>query len=181
MGLIVESSIWKDVCLRELLVTCHRASVYILPHVIHVLQFGPEDRWWRSLPGFGHMFSGAPLCQQRHDHLPLLVRWVQLSTGEPFASLSSDWQPEFQHFPEPSFLLLQGPFVFFFRIVFNKEARNAMKYCCSRKHPDHMIKSKAAVSPAVSHIWYSHSDVRNPCLFPNSFWKLSFNLVYYYQ
>lgn len=41
----------------------------------------------------------------------------------------------------------QGPFVFFFRIVFNKEARNAMKYCCSRKRPDHMIKSKASVSP----------------------------------
>lgn len=40
----------------------------------------------------------------------------------------------------------QGPFVFFFRIVFNKEARNAMKYCCSRKRPDHMLKSKASVS-----------------------------------
>lgn len=45
---------------------------------------------------------------------------------------------------------LQGPFVFFFRIVFNKEARNAMKYCCSRKRPEHMIKSKAAVSPRHS-------------------------------
>lgn len=43
----------------------------------------------------------------------------------------------------------QGPFVFFFRIVFNKEARNAMKYCCSRKRPDHMIKSKASVSPSL--------------------------------
>lgn len=40
----------------------------------------------------------------------------------------------------------QGPFVFLFRIVFSKEARNAMKYCCSRKRPDHMIKSKASVS-----------------------------------
>ncbi|RVE73479.1 hypothetical protein OJAV_G00049860 [Oryzias javanicus] len=39
---------------------------------------------------------------------------------------------------------VQGPFVFFFRIVFNKEARNAMKFCCSRKRPDHVIKSKAA-------------------------------------
>lgn len=40
----------------------------------------------------------------------------------------------------------QGPFIFFFRIVFNKEAREAMKYCCSRKRPDHMIKSKPSVS-----------------------------------
>ncbi|KAK6321410.1 hypothetical protein J4Q44_G00083860 [Coregonus suidteri] len=39
-------------------------------------------------------------------------------------------------------LLVTGPFIFFFRIVFNKEARNAMRYCCSRKRPDHMIKSK---------------------------------------
>lgn len=44
--------------------------------------------------------------------------------------------------------LLQGPFVFFFRVVFNKEARSAMKYCCSRKRPDHMTRSKASVSPS---------------------------------
>lgn len=41
---------------------------------------------------------------------------------------------------------LQGPFVFFFRVVFNKEARSAMKYCCSRRRPDHPLKSKASVS-----------------------------------
>ncbi|XP_072308357.1 cadherin EGF LAG seven-pass G-type receptor 2 isoform X2 [Eucyclogobius newberryi] len=40
---------------------------------------------------------------------------------------------------------LQGPFIFFFRIVLNKEARTAMKYCCSRKRPDHMMKSKASI------------------------------------
>ncbi|XP_029287123.1 cadherin EGF LAG seven-pass G-type receptor 2 isoform X1 [Cottoperca gobio] len=47
------------------------------------------------------------------------------------------------HYLFAGFNCVQGPFVFFFRIVFNKEARNAMKYCCSRKRPDHMIKSKA--------------------------------------
>uniref|UniRef100_A0A665TIT5 Cadherin, EGF LAG seven-pass G-type receptor 2 n=1 Tax=Echeneis naucrates TaxID=173247 RepID=A0A665TIT5_ECHNA len=55
-------------------------------------------------------------------------------------------------FPDPllsSIIQSQGPFVFFFRIVFNKEARTAMKYCCSRKRPDHMIKSKASVSPSL--------------------------------
>uniref|UniRef100_A0A669EZN4 Cadherin EGF LAG seven-pass G-type receptor 2 n=1 Tax=Oreochromis niloticus TaxID=8128 RepID=A0A669EZN4_ORENI len=48
------------------------------------------------------------------------------------------------HYLFAGFNCVQGPFVFFFRIVFNKEARNAMKYCCSRKRPDHMIKSKAS-------------------------------------
>ncbi|XP_013988461.2 cadherin EGF LAG seven-pass G-type receptor 2 isoform X3 [Salmo salar] len=46
------------------------------------------------------------------------------------------------HYLFAGFNCLQGPFIFFFRIVFNKEARNAMRYCCSRKRPDHMIKSK---------------------------------------
>ncbi|XP_041837378.1 cadherin EGF LAG seven-pass G-type receptor 2 isoform X2 [Melanotaenia boesemani] len=48
------------------------------------------------------------------------------------------------HYLFAGFNCVQGPFVFFFRIVFNKEARDAMKYCCSRKRPDHMIKSKAS-------------------------------------
>ncbi|KAM7402101.1 hypothetical protein PAMP_017369 [Pampus punctatissimus] len=48
------------------------------------------------------------------------------------------------HYLFAGFNCVQGPFVFFFRIVFNKEARNAMKYCCSRKRPDHMIKSKTS-------------------------------------
>ncbi|MED6240637.1 hypothetical protein ATANTOWER_024748, partial [Ataeniobius toweri] len=48
------------------------------------------------------------------------------------------------HYLFAGFSCVQGPFVFFFRIVFNKEARKAMKYCCSRKRPDHMTKSKAS-------------------------------------
>ncbi|XP_028431059.1 cadherin EGF LAG seven-pass G-type receptor 2 isoform X2 [Perca flavescens] len=48
------------------------------------------------------------------------------------------------HYLFAGFNCVQGPFVFFFRIVFNKEARNAMKYCCSRKRPDHLIKSKSS-------------------------------------
>ncbi|XP_037535788.1 cadherin EGF LAG seven-pass G-type receptor 2 [Nematolebias whitei] len=47
------------------------------------------------------------------------------------------------HYLFAGFNCVQGPFVFFFRVVFSKEARRAMKYCCSRKRPDHMIKSKA--------------------------------------
>ncbi|XP_031423976.1 cadherin EGF LAG seven-pass G-type receptor 2 isoform X2 [Clupea harengus] len=46
------------------------------------------------------------------------------------------------HYLFAGFNCVQGPFIFFFRIVFNKEARDAMKYCCSRKRPDHIIKSK---------------------------------------
>eukprot|EP00066_Takifugu_rubripes_P022942 XP_011612208.1 PREDICTED: cadherin EGF LAG seven-pass G-type receptor 2 [Takifugu rubripes] len=48
------------------------------------------------------------------------------------------------HYLFAGFNCLQGPLVFFFRVVFNKEARSAMKYCCGRKRPDHMIKSKAS-------------------------------------
>ncbi|XP_029549960.1 cadherin EGF LAG seven-pass G-type receptor 2-like isoform X6 [Salmo trutta] len=44
------------------------------------------------------------------------------------------------HYLFAGFNCLQGPFIFFFRIVFNKDARKAMGYCCSRKRPDHMIK-----------------------------------------
>ncbi|XP_056293046.1 cadherin EGF LAG seven-pass G-type receptor 2 isoform X1 [Pseudoliparis swirei] len=61
-----------------------------------------------------------------------------------FALLSVNSDMIIFHYLFAGFNCVQGPFVFFFRIVFNKEARNAMKYCCSRKRPDHMIKSKAS-------------------------------------
>ncbi|XP_069580139.1 cadherin EGF LAG seven-pass G-type receptor 2 [Brachyistius frenatus] len=48
------------------------------------------------------------------------------------------------HYLFAGFNCVQGPFVFFFRIVFNKDARKAMKFCCSGKRPDHMIKSKSS-------------------------------------
>nr|XP_057910169.1 cadherin EGF LAG seven-pass G-type receptor 2 isoform X2 [Doryrhamphus excisus] len=48
------------------------------------------------------------------------------------------------HYLFAGFNCVQGPFIFFFRIVFSKEARKAMKYCCGHKHPDHMIKSKSS-------------------------------------
>ncbi|XP_061688101.1 cadherin EGF LAG seven-pass G-type receptor 2 [Syngnathoides biaculeatus] len=50
------------------------------------------------------------------------------------------------HYLFAGFNCVQGPFIFFFRVVFNKEARNAMKYCCGgRKHPDHVMKPKSSV------------------------------------
>uniref|UniRef100_A0AAY4BCD1 Cadherin EGF LAG seven-pass G-type receptor 2 n=1 Tax=Denticeps clupeoides TaxID=299321 RepID=A0AAY4BCD1_9TELE len=48
------------------------------------------------------------------------------------------------HYLFAGFNCVQGPFIFFFRIVFSKEARMAMRYCCSRKRPDHM-KSKPSL------------------------------------
>ncbi|KAJ8260235.1 hypothetical protein GJAV_G00178630 [Gymnothorax javanicus] len=50
------------------------------------------------------------------------------------------------HYMFAGFNCLQGPFIFFFRIVFNKEVRTAIRYCCSRKRPDHMIGSKPLTS-----------------------------------
>lgn len=123
---------------------CHHLPVF------HVLQLRPEDRRWRSLPGLGHVFPSSPLRQQRHHYLPLPVRRLQLSAGEALR-LPPELPRPFV-FLTPLLLFccptLQGPFVFFFRVVFNKEARSAMKYCCSRKRPDHTIKSKASVSPS---------------------------------
>ena len=57
----------------------HPDSRSLTSHV--TLQLGPEDRRWRPAPGVSHVFPGAPLGQQRHDHLPLPVRWVQLCAG----------------------------------------------------------------------------------------------------
>lgn len=71
---------------------------------------------------------------------------VQVSRSSPSDISLKSWFLLFCPDPCLSPVVPQGPFVFFFRIVFNKEARNAMKYCCSRKRPDHMIKSKASVS-----------------------------------
>ncbi|KAI7790755.1 cadherin EGF LAG seven-pass G-type receptor 2 precursor [Triplophysa rosa] len=48
------------------------------------------------------------------------------------------------HYLFAGFSCFQGPFIFFFRVVFDKEARDAMSYCCRRKQPDHIIKSKPA-------------------------------------
>jgi len=81
---------------------------------------------------FHYLFAGFNCVQVSHPFLPETL-----------------WMVDFCMFSLPSSVAQsQGPFVFFFRIVFNKEARNAMKYCCSRKRPDHMIKSKASVSPS---------------------------------
>ncbi|KAJ7999095.1 hypothetical protein DPEC_G00211860 [Dallia pectoralis] len=60
-----------------------------------------------------------------------------------FAVLSVNSDMIIFHYLFAGFSCLQGPFIFFFRIVFNKEARNAMRYCCSRKRPDPMVKSKS--------------------------------------
>uniref|UniRef100_A0A6Q2YBM4 Cadherin EGF LAG seven-pass G-type receptor 2 n=1 Tax=Esox lucius TaxID=8010 RepID=A0A6Q2YBM4_ESOLU len=60
-----------------------------------------------------------------------------------FAVLSVNSDMIIFHYLFAGFSCLQGPFIFFFRIVFSKEARNAMRYCCSRKRPDPMVKSKA--------------------------------------
>ncbi|KPP69862.1 hypothetical protein Z043_111351 [Scleropages formosus] len=49
------------------------------------------------------------------------------------------------HFLFAAFNCVQGPFIFFFRIVFNKEARKAMQCPCSRKRAD-MISSKSLAS-----------------------------------
>lgn len=105
--------------------------------------------FWRSSPSTA-TWSSSTTCSLGST----VCRWALHSSSE------TVWQVIFCLFPDPlPSSVIQGPFVFFFRIVFNKEARNAMKYCCSRKRPDHMIKSKASVSPSektltsVRHVW----------------------------
>ncbi|XP_036415720.1 cadherin EGF LAG seven-pass G-type receptor 2 [Colossoma macropomum] len=56
------------------------------------------------------------------------------------------------HYLFAAFNCIQGPFIFFFRIVFNKEARSAMRYCCGKKRPDHVIKSKPSYTCSSSYV-----------------------------
>ena len=123
-------------------------------------------RAWRQHVAFSCWFQSHVFWRCS----PSTATWSSSTTCS-LASTVSRWAP---HFPcntvftggflwffSPSFSsssVVQGPFVFFFRIVFNKEARNAMKYCCSRKRPDHMIKSKASVSPSTETLRLIHSD-----------------------
>ncbi|XP_036387094.1 cadherin EGF LAG seven-pass G-type receptor 2 [Megalops cyprinoides] len=50
------------------------------------------------------------------------------------------------HYLFAGFNCIQGPFIFFFRIIFNKEVRTAIRYCCSRKRPDNVMGPKSLAS-----------------------------------
>ncbi|XP_060765947.1 cadherin EGF LAG seven-pass G-type receptor 2 isoform X2 [Neoarius graeffei] len=69
------------------------------------------------------------------------------------------------HYLFAAFNCLQGPFIFFFRIVFCKEVRGAVQYCCGKKRPEHTIKPKpssfssSCVDGRVYHLSYSESSV----------------------
>ncbi|KAI4879940.1 hypothetical protein NFI96_004532 [Prochilodus magdalenae] len=70
------------------------------------------------------------------------------------------------HYLFAAFNCVQGPFIFFFRIVFNKEARSAMRYCCGKKRPERAIKSKPSytcssgyVDGHLYHLPYAESSV----------------------
>ncbi|XP_046730560.1 cadherin EGF LAG seven-pass G-type receptor 2 isoform X2 [Silurus meridionalis] len=69
------------------------------------------------------------------------------------------------HYLFAAFNCLQGPFIFFVRIVFSKEVRRALQYCCGKKRPEHTIKTKPSVYSSscvdgrVYHLSYSESSV----------------------
>ncbi|XP_068568087.1 cadherin EGF LAG seven-pass G-type receptor 2 isoform X3 [Cebidichthys violaceus] len=108
-----------------------------------------------SMNVFLYILSSRASCRQRHHSIEKkeprvsglktaggVLLLVSVTCFLALLSVNSDMI--IFHYLFAGFNCVQGPFVFFFRIVFNKEARNAMKYCCSRKRPDHMIKSKAS-------------------------------------
>ncbi|KAM9860155.1 cadherin EGF LAG seven-pass G-type receptor 2 [Aulostomus maculatus] len=108
-----------------------------------------------SMNVFLYILSSRASCSLRHHSIEkkeARVSGLKTAGGVLFlvsvtcflALLSVNSDMIIFHYLFAGFNCVQGPFVFFFRIVFNKEARNAMKYCCSRKHPDHMIKAKAS-------------------------------------
>uniref|UniRef100_A0A8C4EAC9 Cadherin EGF LAG seven-pass G-type receptor 2 n=1 Tax=Dicentrarchus labrax TaxID=13489 RepID=A0A8C4EAC9_DICLA len=108
-----------------------------------------------SMNIFLYILSSRASCSLRHHNIEKKeprVSGLKTAGGVLFlvsvtcflALLSVNSDMIIFHYLFAGFNCVQGPFVFFFRIVFNKEARNAMKYCCSRKRPDHMIKSKAS-------------------------------------
>ncbi|XP_035376437.1 cadherin EGF LAG seven-pass G-type receptor 2 isoform X2 [Electrophorus electricus] len=70
------------------------------------------------------------------------------------------------HYLFAAFNCLQGPCIFLFRIVLNKEAWSAMRYCCSKKRPEHPIKSKPSFTCSGSygdeglyHLPYAESSI----------------------
>uniref|UniRef100_A0A3P9M048 Cadherin EGF LAG seven-pass G-type receptor 2 n=1 Tax=Oryzias latipes TaxID=8090 RepID=A0A3P9M048_ORYLA len=108
-----------------------------------------------SMNVFLYILSFRASCSLRHHGMEkkeLRVSGLKTAGGVLFlvsvtcflALLSVNSDLILFHYLFAGFNCVQGPFVFFFRIVFNKEARNAMKFCCSRKRPDHMIKSKTS-------------------------------------
>ncbi|XP_068170748.1 cadherin EGF LAG seven-pass G-type receptor 2 isoform X2 [Antennarius striatus] len=108
-----------------------------------------------SMNIFLYILSSRASCSLRHhsiDKKESRVSGLKTSAGVLFlvsvtcflALLSVNSDMIIFHYLFAGVNCVQGPFVFFFRIIFNKEVRNAIKYCCSRKHPDHMIKSKAS-------------------------------------
>ncbi|XP_053172608.1 cadherin EGF LAG seven-pass G-type receptor 2 [Scomber japonicus] len=108
-----------------------------------------------SMNIFLYILSSRASCTLRHQSIEkkeTRVSGLKTASGVLFlvsvtcflALLSVNSDMIIFHYLFAGFNCVQGPFVFFFRIVFNKEARNAMKYCCSRKRPDHMIKSEAS-------------------------------------
>ncbi|XP_072238280.1 cadherin EGF LAG seven-pass G-type receptor 2 [Leuresthes tenuis] len=108
-----------------------------------------------SMNIFLYILSSRASCSQRHHSIEKKeprVSGLKTAGGILFlvsvtcflALLSVNSDMIIFHYLFAGFNCVQGPFVFFFRIVFNKEARNAMKYCCSRKRPDHMVKSKTS-------------------------------------
>ncbi|CAG5981183.1 unnamed protein product [Menidia menidia] len=108
-----------------------------------------------SMNVFLYILSSRASCSMRHHSIEKKeprVSGLKTAGGVLFlvsvtcflALLSVNSDMIIFHYLFAGFNCIQGPFVFFFRIVFNKEARNAMKYCCSRKRPDHMVKSKAS-------------------------------------
>ncbi|XP_061583050.1 cadherin EGF LAG seven-pass G-type receptor 2 isoform X2 [Cololabis saira] len=106
-----------------------------------------------SMNVFLYILSSRASCSLRHhsiDKKEPQVSGLKTAGGVLFlvsvtcflALLSVNSDMIIFHYLFAGFSCVQGPFVFFFRIIFNKEARTAMKYCCGRKRPDHMIKSK---------------------------------------
>lgn len=74
---------------------------------------------------------------------------IRIYTRVPVRGLGAD-------LPNVFLSLLQGPFIFFSRIVFNKEVRTAIRYCCSRKRPDHMMGSKHLTSVRLRPLYAGH-------------------------
>uniref|UniRef100_A0A665TR40 Cadherin EGF LAG seven-pass G-type receptor 2 n=1 Tax=Echeneis naucrates TaxID=173247 RepID=A0A665TR40_ECHNA len=123
-----------------------------------------------SMNIFLYIVSSRASCSSRHHSIekkePRTAGGVLLLVSVTcfLALLSVNSDMILFHYLFAGFNCVQGPFVFFFRIVFNKEARTAMKYCCSRKRPDHMIKSKAScntnyIDSRLYHLPFGESSV----------------------
>lgn len=161
----------------------------------HLYVFSPQSRTTYGLPPPAthqrHLATRSDGGQQQRNDLPLPVRYLQLLTGNAVVLLVTSqmiihrtsklvWRGLFdnhhQQFWKSSLLLsLQGVFIFFFHVVFNKEVRKNLKNVFTGKKsiPDESSTTRASL------LTVSGNKIPKLFLMSNLICKLLLSLHFY--